>query len=86
MTFFLDNFDDNFFALSVCESFCVSSYYYYYYYISMSDSVFHLILSLLYHLHFGSNSQNQEIISKPHQINLYCNDFFAIVLFQTMQK
>ena len=58
MTFFLNNFDVNFFALSLCKSFCVSSYYYYYYYVSMSDSVFHVIVLLLYHLHFGSNSQN----------------------------
>ena len=31
----------------------------------MSGSVFHIILLLSYHLHFGFNSQNQEIISKP---------------------
>ena len=71
MTFFVDNFDVNFFALSLCKSFCVSSYYYYYYYISVSDSVLHVMPLLLYYLHFGSNSQSQEITGKPHQINLH---------------
>ena len=59
----------------------------------MSDSVFHFILLLLYHLHFGSNGQNQEIIGKPHQTDLYQDDNFfdkmsevCIILFQTMQK
>ena len=37
----------------------------------MSDSVFHVILLLLYYLHFDSDSHNQEITGKPHQINLY---------------
>ena len=60
MTFFLIILM-SIFALSLCKSFCVISYYYCYYYISMSDSVFHLILLLLCHLHFGSNSQNQQI-------------------------
>ena len=31
MIFFLDNFDVNFLASSLCKSFCVCSYYYYYY-------------------------------------------------------
>ena len=59
----------------------------------MSGSVFHLIVLLLYYLHFGSNSQNQEIIGKLHQIDLYWNDVFSdkmskdwIVLLQTMQN
>ena len=71
MIFSLDNFDVIFFASSLCKSFCVSSSYYYYYYISVNDSLFHVILLLLYHLHFDYNCQNQEITGKPHQIDLY---------------
>ena len=73
MIFSFDNFDVNFLASPLCKSFCVNSYYYYYYYyyISVTDSVFHVIFLLLYYLHFRSNSQNQEITGKPHQINLY---------------
>ena len=87
----------SFFVSSLCKSFCVSSSYYYYYYISVSDSVFHVILLLLYHLHFDYNCQNQEITGKPPQIDLYqrkkqddvCFDKMSkvsIVLFQTIQN
>ena len=40
----------------------------------MRGSIFHIILLLSYHLHFGFNSQNQEIISKTNQIDFYLDE------------
>ena len=72
MIFFLDNFDVNF---SNCVNrFVLALIITILYSISMSGSVFHIILLLSYHLHFGFNSQNQEIISKTQQIDFYLDE------------
>ena len=71
------------FALSVCESFRDSS---------IIESIYRVIL-LLYHPHFGSDSQNRYQKNNPIK-SIYCGRVYffctmskvCIVLFQTMQK
>ena len=52
----------------------------------MSDSIFHAILYLLNYLHFGSNTQNQEITGKHHQIDLCWEKKYDDVFFDKMSK
>ena len=72
MIFFLDNFDVNFLHRLCVNRLCQLLLLLLLLLLYICEWLrFHVILLLLYYLHFGSDSQNQEITGKPHQINLY---------------